>query len=108
MGGTDIWAGQLPELPPETATGGLSSWKTNDDVFVVHAKGFPHCEYLLPIATVGIRFCISNHLKVDKHLSTTLTQTGTTCACRAFAEKATFREEIASNNVLLCLQNDNT
>ena len=26
---------------------GLSRWKTDDDVFVEHAKWFPHCEYLL-------------------------------------------------------------
>ena len=80
-----FWLGQGDRVKCYYCDGGLSRWKTDDDVFVEPAKWFPHCE--LPIATERIFFCISNHVQVDKLLSTTLTQAGTTCACRSSTEK---------------------
>jgi len=42
-----FWLGQGDRVKCYYCDGGLSRWKTDDDVFVEPAKWFPHCEYLL-------------------------------------------------------------
>jgi len=42
-----FWLGQDDRVKCHYCDGGLSCWKTDDDVFVELAKRFPHCEYLL-------------------------------------------------------------
>jgi len=48
-----FWLGQGDRVKCYYCDGALSRWKTDDDVFVEHAKWFPHCEYLLPVAARG-------------------------------------------------------
>jgi len=57
-----FWLGQGDRVKCYYCDGGLSRWKTDDDVFVEHAKWFPHCEYLLQQKGFAFVFQITSRL----------------------------------------------